>query len=48
LQNLLTAQELHYSKTKRYATKLSDLGSLTLPQGLNLTLIRADRDLHTG
>ena len=39
LRNLLTAQELHHAKNKRYASRLSDLGGLALPQGVSLTLI---------
>ena len=39
LRNLVTAQEMHHAKNKRYASKLSELGSLALPPGVNLTLI---------
>lgn len=39
LRNLLTAQELHYSKHRRYASKLPDLGSLAMPEGVSVTLI---------
>ena len=39
LRNALTAQELHYARNKRYAGRLSDLGSLSMPHGVSLTLI---------
>jgi len=39
LRNLLTAQELHHGRHKRYAEALADLGVFRLPDGVSVRLV---------
>jgi hypothetical protein len=39
LRNLLTAQEVHHGRHKRYARSLTELGAIQLPAGVSLTLV---------
>jgi hypothetical protein len=39
LRNLMTVQEVHHQRNKRYASSLSDLGGVAVPDGVTVTLI---------